>query len=179
MKKKIIIVTLGALILMASASFGAYAATKLVLVVDGKVQGAEPKIINGTTYVPLTAVSKALGATASFDKKTGTVTVKSSGINPIAPDIYRAGDFVFSQLQAEKNDFGWKVSVEMTSDTSAYSGVNLTAVFYNESGKRVGSAFGAVTNIGKGDTKFTDLITTDDLTGYKTVKFQIDIANKA
>lgn len=60
-----------------SASIGAFAATKFTLVVNGKVANVEPKVIDGTTYIPVRAAAELLGADVGYDAVTRTVTVKS------------------------------------------------------------------------------------------------------
>lgn len=70
-------------IALLSASIGVYAATKFTLVVNGKVANVEPKVIDGTTYIPVRAAAELLGADVGYDAVTRTVTVnsKESGAN--------------------------------------------------------------------------------------------------
>ncbi|MBP1992559.1 hypothetical protein J2Z66_004168 [Paenibacillus eucommiae] len=74
MKK--VLITLTIFILAMSVGVGAYAATKLTLVVNGeKITNADPKLIDGVTYVPLRAVAEMLDASVGWDGNTSTVTV--------------------------------------------------------------------------------------------------------
>lgn len=49
--------------------------------VDGQLIRLDvaPREINGTTYVPLAFVARAMGATVKWNEKTKTVTITSSG----------------------------------------------------------------------------------------------------
>jgi type 1 fimbria pilin len=73
MKLKVLLFTL-ALVLAFSA--GAFAASGINLVVNGEaVTDVDAKVIDGSTYVPLRAVSEMLGADVSYDAKTKTAYV--------------------------------------------------------------------------------------------------------
>ncbi|WP_246021185.1 copper amine oxidase N-terminal domain-containing protein [Paenibacillus lentus] len=61
-------------------SAGAFAATikpKVFVHSNQVTSGVEPKIINGTVYVPIRAISEGFGADVKWDKKTKTVYVDS------------------------------------------------------------------------------------------------------
>ncbi|MFD1953750.1 stalk domain-containing protein [Paenibacillus thailandensis] len=79
MKKKIIAAGVVASLMLVSAGIGAYAATKMTLVVNGTVAKVDPKVIDGTTYIPVRAAAELLGATVGYDNKTNTVTITSKG----------------------------------------------------------------------------------------------------
>ncbi|GBF73190.1 hypothetical protein PA598K_01475 [Paenibacillus sp. 598K] len=81
MKKKLLIASIIASLMIVSMGIGAFAATKLTLIVNGKTSNAETKIIGGVTYLPLRAVAELLGATVDYDpnSKTVRVTGQSSG----------------------------------------------------------------------------------------------------
>lgn len=73
MKLKIVLFTLA---LLLAFSAGALAASGINLVVNGEaVTNVEAKVIDGSTYVPLRAVSEMLGAEVSYDSKTKTAYV--------------------------------------------------------------------------------------------------------
>lgn len=81
LKKKILLsIAVLSLVLM-SAGIGAYAATKFTLIVNGKVANVEPKVIDGTTYIPVRAAAELLGAEVGYDAVTRTVTVTSKESN--------------------------------------------------------------------------------------------------
>jgi hypothetical protein len=74
MKKKTLIASAVALSVI-SASIGAFAASKITLIVNGTKVNTDVKNINGTSYVPLRAVSELLGANVGWDGKTSTITI--------------------------------------------------------------------------------------------------------
>ena len=68
-KKKLLISAVTTVVVAASMSIGAYAATTYNLFINGKMMNSEIIVKNGTTYVPLRLVSESLGANVSFDGK--------------------------------------------------------------------------------------------------------------
>ncbi|GAB6989550.1 stalk domain-containing protein [Paenibacillus pini] len=76
MKKKLL-VGLGTIIISGSIATGVFAANQYTILVNGSKIYADVKIINGSTYVPLRAVSEALGANVSLDTK-GTISITNS-----------------------------------------------------------------------------------------------------
>ncbi|OMD20339.1 stalk domain-containing protein [Paenibacillus odorifer] len=68
MKKKLL-VSFGIILLSGSIATGVFAATKYTIFVNGNKIAADVKVINGSTYVPLRAVSEALGANVNLDSK--------------------------------------------------------------------------------------------------------------
>jgi len=69
-------------------------ANQMKVVVDGKNMTADNFLYNGTTYLPLRAISEAVGATVAYDDKTQTATITSSGtsreatMNATTADVY-------------------------------------------------------------------------------------------
>lgn len=174
MKKKVIVTSIASVLLLFSVGVGAYAATKMTLIVNGNVAKVAPRVIDGTTYIPVRVAGELLGADVKYDSKNKTVTITSDGSTPSS--VNTTEEFIFTQLDAKDGDFGWDLTVDITNNSAKkYSGVNFTASFYDANGKRVGSAFGSVLDIAKGATKTANMVTSDDLTGWKTVKFQIDV----
>lgn len=186
MKKKLLIAF--GLVGLCTAVFalGVFAASDIKLFINGTQVNADIQIINGSSYVPLRVVSDSLGAKVSFDSvaRTINITSGSSASTPAASteptmtsaNTNKAGDFSFDNISVSKDDFGWNVTIDVTDNGKDYQGANLTASFYDASGKRVGKASGAILGINKGEMKTTDFVTTDDLTGYKTIKFQVDMS---
>lgn len=176
MFKKSIFFALAASLIFAT---GVYAAPAIKLIVDGKTIKTDVKLINSTSYVPLRAVSEALGAELKWDGATSTITINSA--NTIAPSdqsgVYNAGEFQFFNVTAENGQFGWEVVSEIKNvGIKDYKGITFTATFYDKDKKRVGIARGSAMDLKKGQSKTASLITTDDLTGYATIKFQIDVS---
>ena len=77
-KKKLLISAVTTVVVAASMSIGAYAATTYNLFINGKMMNSEIIVKNGTTYVPLRLVSESLGANVSFDGKNINVNTSSS-----------------------------------------------------------------------------------------------------
>ncbi|NBD25566.1 peptidylprolyl isomerase [Paenibacillus glycinis] len=58
-----------------AAGAGAYAATKMTLIVNGKPSSAVPVSIKNVTYVPLRAAAEMLGANVNYDAASNSVTI--------------------------------------------------------------------------------------------------------
>ncbi|RXZ77591.1 copper amine oxidase N-terminal domain-containing protein [Paenibacillaceae bacterium] len=85
MKKKLLLSMICTLLLGSAAMFGvAYASGKITILVNGKAisSDAAPRMINNRVMVPISFISKALGANVGWDQKTQTVNVRNYGITP-------------------------------------------------------------------------------------------------
>lgn len=82
MKKKLFISLGLAMVVAVSAVVGTYAATKMILIVNGKTAAVDPIVIKGVTYVPLRAAASMLGADVRYDASTNTVTVTGKDAPP-------------------------------------------------------------------------------------------------
>jgi hypothetical protein len=83
MKKKLLI-ALGILsIIAASLAVGAYAASDIKLLINGKSVAADVQVIDGSSYVPLRVVSESLGAEVKWDGDARTISIEQNG--SIAP----------------------------------------------------------------------------------------------
>ncbi|SFT19515.1 peptidylprolyl isomerase [Paenibacillus sp. BC26] len=60
-----------------AAGAGAYAATKMSLVVNGKKSTVEPVSIKGVTYVPIRSAAEMLGATVNYNASSNSVMITS------------------------------------------------------------------------------------------------------
>ncbi|SDW70044.1 peptidylprolyl isomerase [Paenibacillus sp. CF384] len=60
-----------------AAGAGAYAATKMSLVVNGKKSTVEPVSIKGVTYVPIRSAAEMLGATVNYNSSSNSVVITS------------------------------------------------------------------------------------------------------
>lgn len=63
---------------------------------------------------------------------------------------------------------------EVTNNDSGQHSATLKATFYDANGKILGTASGAVNDVAPGETKTFTLITSDNVTGYKDMKVQVD-----
>lgn len=61
-----------------SLTAGAWAGSNITLIVNGQISPAEVRIIEGSSYVPLRAVSELLGAEVQWNDETRTITVKKN-----------------------------------------------------------------------------------------------------
>lgn len=80
MKKKLIMMLVFMLAIFVATTAGVLAASQINLVVNGKaITDVEAKLIDGSTYVPLRAVSQMLGATVDWNGETRTVSISDNG----------------------------------------------------------------------------------------------------
>lgn len=91
MKKKILIALGAAGVIAASITFGAYAASDIKLLINGKTIDADVQVIDGTSYVPLRVVSESLGAQVNWDGDTRSVSITTGASanqepSPVKPD---------------------------------------------------------------------------------------------
>jgi hypothetical protein len=145
-------------------------------VVNGTaVTNVEAKVIDGSTYVPLRAVSTMLGAEVGWDSKTKTASV-NLGTKANAKG-YDVRGVTFYDVTVEDGQFGWELATEVKNNGAAtIKGMTFTATFYDEDGNRIGTGMGSVSDLRTGEFKTETMVTSDDLTGYKTIKFQIDMS---
>jgi hypothetical protein len=89
-KKKMALSLLALAVVFASFALGAYAAVKYSLSVNGKQVKAEVKVINGATYIPLSALSGLENITIQRDAKKGTIAIADKAdetdLPPVAPE---------------------------------------------------------------------------------------------
>ncbi|WP_308637820.1 peptidylprolyl isomerase [Paenibacillus silvisoli] len=60
-----------------AAGAGAYAATKMTLIVNGKKSAVEPVSIKGVTYVPIRSAAEMLGANVNYNASSNSVMITS------------------------------------------------------------------------------------------------------
>jgi hypothetical protein len=200
MKRSKMFISLALIVIIAvSMSVGAFAASNLTEIKaylnaglninlngeDWTPKDAEGKVIipityNSTTYLPARAIGEALGVKVGWDGSTNTVLLGEASVTvpktPITTDgEYTAGDFTIYDVTAESGNYGWDVAAEVRNDgAELIQAASLTIIFYGEDGKRIGTATGTVLEIGKDEVKTVTFVTLDDLTGYKTMKAQVD-----
>ncbi|WP_169082278.1 copper amine oxidase N-terminal domain-containing protein [Paenibacillus sp. PL91] len=104
MKKKVLLTVLCTLLSVSMIFHVAYASGAIKIVVNGKTVAADvaPRMINYRVMVPISFVSKALGADVTWDQKTQTVGVKSYGITPV--DVWKEdGNLIQFDMAAINN----------------------------------------------------------------------------
>lgn len=67
-----------------------------------------------------------------------------------------------------------KVVGEIKNNDSGKHSATLKATFYDADGKILGTASGAVNDVASGETKTFELMTTDEVAGYATMKVAVD-----
>jgi len=95
MKKKFAIITAAVLSGAMLFSAGVFAARNYTVKVNDKVVNVDVKEINGSTYVPLRAVSQMLGAKVDFDPATSTIKINmptSTTTQPTTPATSDTGN---------------------------------------------------------------------------------------
>lgn len=120
-----------------------------------------------------------IGAIASAGNKSNTETV-TNGSNSKAntsqqqpaeqkPEKVTIKNSTFQEANGLQQVVG-----EITNNDSGQHSAILKATFYDANGKILGTAVGAVNDIAPGDTKTFNLLTSDDVSGYKDMKVQVD-----
>ena len=67
-----------------------------------------------------------------------------------------------------------QVDGEITNNDTGKHSATLKATFYAADGKIMGTASGAVNDVAPGETKTFSLMSTDNISGYKDMKVQVD-----
>jgi hypothetical protein len=188
MKKKLLI-SLGLTgIIASSISLGVYAATDIKLWINGNLIDTDMQIVNGSSYVPLRVVSDSLGADVQWDENERTISITSkvevtptptptpTPNVPIFPkDAYEIEHLVFFNLTANKVANTWEITVDVVNNGKIdIKAVTFSAVFYDNNGKRIGRAQGGITDLRVSETKTVSFVTSNDLTGYSVIRYQID-----
>lgn len=90
MKRKLIIVASLIFALTTVLIGGAFASGKITIVVNGQTipTDVSPRNIDGRVMVPISTVSKALGADVTWDSKNQTVIINQKTGTPLTPDIW-------------------------------------------------------------------------------------------
>jgi|GEM_PF-3794310 len=172
MKRKI--VSLALIIVLSFASGAVFASGGLKIVVNGIPASVQGKVIDGSTYVPLRAVATMLGAQVSYDSKTKVVNINAGTKTQETATATKGVEFL--DLQVKDLSGLWKISVEVKNEgTTDINRMSFKIVFYDEKGSRVGTADGYINNkLGVGESVVVETISTDDLSNYKTVKYQVE-----
>ncbi|MGW8958515.1 stalk domain-containing protein [Paenibacillus sp. NPDC055715] len=129
--KRVIKVGLAGILLTSVFSAGAYAATiapKVFVHGHSVESGAAPKIINGSVYVPLRAISDGLGADIQWDNKSKSVYVNSD------PNFEREVSSV-SYVNNRNLAFQWIMAYDerRKEDVTALNAPNFKTDLYQES----------------------------------------------
>lgn len=134
--KKIVLITVA--LLMAFAA-GTVASSGVNLIVNGnKITNVEAKVENGTTYVPLRAVSEMLGAKVHWDGTTRTVTITGdaggSTTTPSTSELSQTINGVtitIDDIQQDNDSLRLYVTYTNNSDEAAMTGDSLAKIVSN------------------------------------------------
>ncbi|MCC8160045.1 MAG: trypsin-like peptidase domain-containing protein [Oscillospiraceae bacterium] len=119
MNKKLIT----ALIVALAVPFGVHAADNVNIFVNGSPLSASGFIVSDTTYIPLRAVSEALGADVSWDESTRSVYVESDEDTVTAQVIADASESVVAIVGNYKSDYITGTASDYNELTAHGSGV--------------------------------------------------------
>jgi hypothetical protein len=72
---------------MVSVAVGAYAASDIKLFINGKLINADLQIVDGSTYVPVRAVSESLGADVKWDGDKREISIAAKGFDPVTQTV--------------------------------------------------------------------------------------------
>lgn len=120
-----------------------------------------------------------IGAIASAGNKSNTETVTNSNSSNTNTTQQQPAEQKPEKVTIKNSTFQeanglQQVVGEATNNDSSEHSAMLKATFYDASGKILGTAVGAVNDIAPGDTKTFNLLMSDDVSGYKDMKVQVD-----
>lgn len=120
----------------------------------GKKDSNSQTVSNPSSNSTTTSNTAATPSTTAQTAKTETLTITNSS--------------------AKHTSGFWEVVGEVKNNDSIKHSAILKATFYASDGSIKGTASGAVNDITAGDTKTFNLMSGDDVTGYKDMKVQVD-----
>lgn len=125
--------------------------------------------------IVLLGVISALGS----GKDSNTLNVTNTGestmaTNEAANTSAPAEKITIKNSVYKPDQYMSKVVGEATNNDSVKHSMTLKATFYDADGKILGTGVGALNDVASGDTKTFELLVTDDVTGYKDMKVQVD-----
>jgi hypothetical protein len=173
MKYKVLLMTLAFLLVFGA---GVYAASEINLVVNGeKVTDVEAKVIDGSTYVPLRAVSTLLGAEVGWDSDTKTASVTLE-VEKEEEKIEKEPTLSIDELGAEvsKNN-----NVEFV-NFSANAETSVLTYYYNDSfdGDTMWEDFDTLLQLGvQTNAKLIEIVDVDDVIFSVETKYLIQYNN--
>lgn len=118
-------------------------------------------------------------ASAAGGNSSNTETVPNSNSDTTGTQASTPAETQKEKLTIKNSTFsessGFKQVVgEVTNNDTSVRSATLKATFYDASGKILGTASGAVNEVAPGETKTFTLITSDNVSGYKDMKVQVD-----
>lgn len=151
----------------------------------------KPILVNGeTTSLKAEMIGEELFIRLQDFKQYSGAVDDESVLNPEEPAIqlqipdtrarkegasFELDSFLITDLITEQLDQEWSIAAEIRNTSNqAYETVQLTAVYENRSGLRIGTATGMVYDLLPDHRKTIQLVTLDNLADYDSVRFQTD-----
>lgn len=114
-------------------------------------------------------------ASGSKSNKQSVPNSNSSNSASAQSNAQAAAQTMTIKNSAYKDENGLQEVVgEITNNDTGKHSATVKATFYATDGSIKGTASGAVNDVAPGETKTFTLLTTDDVTGYKDMKVQVD-----
>jgi hypothetical protein len=108
LKKKLLIALGLSGIIAASVAIGAYAASDIKLLINGKLINADLQIVDGSSYVPLRVVSESLGAEVKWDEAKREISIVQKGsetaITPSDDSVYKSEELALEYIDVFLNN---------------------------------------------------------------------------
>ncbi|UKS25793.1 copper amine oxidase N-terminal domain-containing protein [Paenibacillus sp. HWE-109] len=177
MKRKILSAFLLILTLGLAATIVVRAASDIRIVIDGKPVDSNVEIVNDSSYVPLRSIAEMFGANVEWDNSSRTINIVSHRrmLNDISA-VYKEDGITFSNVSLMNKEYGWEITTDVWNGQDiAYRGLHFKASFFDQHDRLLGTSDGYLFDLKPGVTKVANLVTTDDLTDYKYVQFQLDL----
>ncbi len=169
MKKILLGLVLGIMLCITGASFAAGGINALkanfkVLVNGHELKSSKPIVtINGTTYLPLSEIGKALGVNVAWNSK-----LKRVEIGETKPDIE------FTNIIIKKSSSFTTVEGEAKNNLLTDASFSFKVSFYDSNKKLLGTADGFMTGLKSGEIKTFEAIGSGDYSNYDSYKIQVD-----
>lgn len=158
-------------------TFAVHASSDIRIIVDGKAADSGVELIGDSSYVPLRSIAELFGANVEWDADTRTIHIVShSRMLADASAVYKENGITFSNISLQNKDYGWEITTDVwNGEDINYRGLHFKASFFDQQERLLGTSDGYVFNLNPGVTKVANLVTTDDLSDYKYVQFQVDL----
>ncbi|RED52889.1 hypothetical protein [Cohnella lupini] len=169
MKSKLGLIVLVLFVVSFSIGFGAYAAVKYSLVINGKTVKADIKVINGATYIPVSALAANLkGIKTKVDTKTGIIRIDEPKPTP-TPSAKPTPTPTPAPAPAPAPKFITQTDLPYT--INATNGMSLTVNSYSASSSGVTFNFTLTNNSSVSDKGETMTSTWELYDGKNTLKY--------
>lgn len=176
MKRKVFFSSMLVLAIGLGTTIGVHAVSDIRIIVDGKSVDSSVELIDDSSYVPLRSIAEMFGANVEWNNNTRTINIISHRrMLTDASTVYKENGITFSNLSLVNKEFGWEITTDVWNGEDVnYRGLHFKASFFDQNERLLGTSDGYLFDLKQGETKVANLVTTDDLSNYKYVQFQID-----